>query len=149
MVLGCADKFIMAVRRITTSAADDDFGGGASQHFGDEKRNFGRLQCPYLDCFVDEKLLGDVVDLSASGVRVFRRGRLKWRIGDAVKMTLKWREDEVEVTARILRVQKLGFRRYDLGIEFVDLALDAQSAIAELSRGARFALQFMTHRDVA
>ncbi len=149
MVLGCADKFDMDLNRITTSSSDSASLGGECRHFGDEKRNFGRLQCPYLDCFVDEKLLGDVVDLSASGVRVFRRGRLKWRIGDEFKMMLKWREDRIEVSARILRVQKLGFRRYDLGIEFVDLALDAQTAIAELSRGARFALQFMTHRDVA
>jgi len=114
-----------------------------------EKRACGRLQCPYLDCYYGKKIFGEVVDLSASGIRVFRNGSMKWKVGDRIPLVLRWKEDAVEVTAEVLRVRRLGFRRFDVGLSFVEISGEVQEAIVKLSRGARFGLQFMTHRDVA
>lgn len=136
-------------RLINSNSPDDDFGATESQYLGNERRARGRLQCPYLECMAGKKLIGDVVDLSATGVRVFRRGGLKWRIGETINLTLRWHSDEIQVLARVLRANRLGFRRHDIGLEFVEVSPEAQEAIADLARGARFTLQFMTHRDVA
>ena len=114
-----------------------------------EKRACGRLQCPYLDCYCGKKIFGEVVDLSASGIRVFRNGGMKWKVGDQIPLLLKWNEDTVELSAEVLRVRRLGFRRFDVGLSFVEVSEEVQEAIVKLSRGARFGLQFMTHRDVA
>ncbi len=114
-----------------------------------EKRHAGRLQCPYLDCFMGSKRFGEVVDLSAQGIRLFRKGGFKWRVGQSISITLRWHEDQVAVTARILRARKVGFRRHDVGLQFVDPSLEVQAAITSLARGARYTLQFMGDRDVA
>lgn len=114
-----------------------------------EKRGCGRLHCPYLDCCLGKKVFGDVVDLSATGIRVFRNGGMKWKVGDTITLTLKWHEDSVDVKAKVLRVRRLGFRRHDIGLLFEEVSEEVREAIAKLSRGARFTLQFMTHRDVA
>jgi len=141
----------MPFQRLTnsTSPGDDGSGPAENQYLGNEKRASGRLQCPYLECMAGKKLFGDVVDLSATGVRIFRRGGLKWRIGETINLTLRWHSDEIQVSARVLRTKRLGFRRHDIGLEFVEVSPETKEAIADLARGARFTLQFMTHRDVA
>jgi len=74
---------------------------------------------------------------------------LKCRIGETVDLTLRWHSDEIQISATVRRARRLGFRRHDIGLEFVDVSPEIQEAIADLAQGARFTLQFMTHRDVA
>jgi hypothetical protein len=50
---------------------------------------------------------------------------------------------------RLVRIERIGWRKHDLGIAFVNLSQEASDAITSLARGARFQLKFMTDRDVA
>lgn len=113
------------------------------------RRQSGRLQCPYLECYRGRQKLGEVVDLSSSGIRVFRKGWLPFRVDSEFRLRLRWHEDSVEVVGRVVRIKKLGWRKHDIGITFVEPSHEAREAITQLARGARYQLKFITERDVA
>jgi diguanylate cyclase (GGDEF)-like protein len=84
---------------------------------GVENRRYGRLKEPGLLCSA-----GTVVDLSAGGVRLLSKRRLKGRVkvifdtGDGPKLGVK---------TRIAWCRRVGFRAYLVGLQFEDLPLSA------------------------
>lgn len=97
-----------------------------------ERRRHGRLRTEGLVCS-----LGTITDLSASGMCVFRQGRRSVSIGDHVTATLKYGQFVLPVDARVVRLEKLGFRRYILGLEFEETNPEIRK---QLTRLASFAV---------
>jgi len=82
---------------------------------GVESRRYGRLKNPGIDCN-----LGQVIDLSAGGVRVLSKRRLRGRVdawfdtGDGPKLGVK---------TKITWCRRIGFRAYLVGLQFENLPL--------------------------
>lgn len=102
------------------------------QAFADNRRRRGRLRCAELLCHP----LGEVEDLSASGVRVLRHGRGVGRVEDRfmVRLVSGVGPDTVSVKTRIIRIEKLGFRRYSYGLEFLDVDEQTRAQLTALMR---------------
>lgn len=63
---------------------------------------------------------GLVMDFSASGIRVQYTKRPSWEIGSHVELTLESEAGVHRALASVKRLQKLGFRKYEVGFEFAD-----------------------------
>ena len=96
-----------------------------------ERRRHGRLRCDDANCCV-----GQVTDLSASGMRVLRRGRPIMEIGDQFKISIHPTAGEPELTllARVVWIQREGFRKHVIGLAFAELDDVTRSRLSELAR---------------
>ncbi len=74
--------------------------------------------------------LGEVLNFSKSGMRL-RRKRIPTRSNVHVKITDG--ETSVKVHADIVWVRKIGYRKYDLGLQFIDLSDEEKSIIMQLA----------------
>jgi c-di-GMP-binding flagellar brake protein YcgR len=97
----------------------------------EERRRHGRLRCDSARCE-----LGELIDLSASGMRVRRRGHCSFRNGHEVQVQIGFERNMVSVNARVVHVEKRGFRVRIVGFEFVDLTDEQRRKIVELARNA-------------
>lgn len=74
------------------------------------------------------------MDISDSGMGVFRKGRVVCAIGDEVKLYLSHGSTEIELTARVARIANVGMFRHEIGFEFVGIneaTLDQLWAISD------------------
>jgi DnaJ-like protein/PilZ domain-containing protein len=78
--------------------------------------------------------LGDVIDLSGSGLRIRRAGGAAVTVGQVLKVTLKSDQCQVTLKCRVVRVQKLGLRRCDIGLAFVEIKPGLKNALHSLAR---------------
>lgn len=106
----------------------------ASEARESERRRHGRLKTEGT-----ESSLGQVMDISGSGMRIVRKGSLPVKIGESFRIDLKIVcEDNgetilpVDVTVR--RIQKLGRRKFDIGVEFLNLTDENRSRLTRLAR---------------
>ena len=76
--------------------------------------------------------LGQVLDLSQSGMKLFRRGKLNLQVGQRIEADLQGKDHEIRVAARVLRIEKLGFRRHAIAMEFLDLSPEQHGGIAAI-----------------
>lgn len=74
--------------------------------------------------------LGEVLNFSKSGMRL-RRKRIPTRSNVRVKISDG--ETSVKVHADIVWVRKIGYRCYDLGLQFIDLSEEEMSIITQLA----------------
>jgi len=95
----------------------------------DDRRRHGRIRTEEVTCSI-----GDVVDLSASGMRVESKGRRAVSLGDTVSLTLKYGQYALPIDAQVVRIQKTGFRRHVLGLQFEKLNPDIQSKLTQMAR---------------
>ena len=77
-----------------------------------ERRNFGRFRADRLGCN-----LGRPMDLSGGGMRI----RTTRRMSGLVDVKLWTANQQATVKAKIVWTRRIGFRRYELGLEFRDL----------------------------
>lgn len=96
-----------------------------------EVRRHGRLRCHLLEC-----LLGEVQDISASGLRVRSRGKPVVKVGECMILTLQSVSTRLELPVEVVWVKKVGFRRYDVGLRFGDLPRAAREALTIMARAA-------------
>jgi len=110
----------------------------------DEHRRHGRLRCEQTHCCI-----GQVVDLSASGMLIQQRGRLTIENGQEILVTVSHESGESDVTVpvRVVRIERTGFRKHLYGLEFVDLDDDQQRQVAALARLASDQLVFRCTRN--
>ena len=94
-----------------------------------DRRRAGRLRTEDL-----RSTLGQVYDLSSTGVGVVRRGRKIGSIGDGVMIRLSYLDHDLIVSCRIMRIERLGFRRHRYGLQFVEVSPEAQATICRLAR---------------
>ncbi len=104
-------------------------------------RRHGRVRCEYLLCCHGRTKFGHVVDLSASGMRVVRKGWVKVQDDDQLHVTLKWQNVLISVSARVVWVKKIGYRKHLIGFTFPDLS---PSATAEINHIAHLATDSLT-----
>jgi hypothetical protein len=95
----------------------------------EEKRRHGRLRAEMLSC-----PLGQVQDISASGVRVFLKGRLRVEVGQELQIDLKAVDRAVPVDVKVMWIQQRGWRRFELGLQFQNVSPPIAIAISELAR---------------
>lgn len=95
-----------------------------------------RRRCGRLRCSDTHSTLGDVLDLSGSGMRVVRQGRSFVDVGDEFAVLISWDEASLPVQVKVARVTKIGFRKFEYGLQFMDLSDESRR---ELTRIAKFA----------
>jgi hypothetical protein len=78
--------------------------------------------------------LGDVVDLSGTGVRVRKAGRAGVSVGQIVPVTLRSDQCQVTLKSRVVRVKANGFRECEIGLTFVEIKPGLQNALHHLAR---------------
>jgi len=81
-----------------------------------EARAFPRFIARHMTC----DGAGAVQDFSASGVRVQYTKRPKYEIGDTIELSISSHVGVHQGDAEVMRIQKLGFRNYEVGFRFTD-----------------------------
>lgn len=100
--------------------------GKAVDSKANQRRRHGRVQCEMLSC-----QLGEVVNLSASGVMLQGKGVAPHKPDDRAALDLKCLDHDLHATARVAWVRQDG-RRFEMGLEFVGLTADQAQRIREL-----------------
>jgi hypothetical protein len=77
--------------------------------------------------------LGALQDLSATGLRVFTRGKPPCKVGQIIPIRLRCTQGAVDLHGKIVRVRRASLRTYDIGIEFVNLSTKLRAALASLA----------------
>lgn len=98
---------------------------------GDERRKFGRLKTDGTD-----SSMGQVLDISAGGMRVVRKGALPVHEGEKFRVDLQVDKEVIELDVLVCRVRKLGRRKFEFGLEFINLADEDRSRLIRLARTA-------------
>lgn len=93
---------------------------------GDARRR-GRVRTDTLACS-----LGEVIDLSAGGLRVRCPARNPPAIGDTCTIAFNHELARLSVKARVRWFQRVGWSAIIVGLEFFDLAEHDRAAISEL-----------------
>jgi len=94
-----------------------------------DRRRHGRIRTEEVTCSI-----GDVVDLSASGMRVERKGRQVIHEGETITLTLKYDQYALPIKAEVVRLEKVGFRRYVLGMQFEELSDEIKAKLTHMAR---------------
>ena len=64
---------------------------------------------------------GEVMDLSDTGMGVFRKGKVQVALGQTVTIQLSHEGTDVQVTARVARIDKVGLFRHEIGFQFINI----------------------------
>ena len=83
---------------------------------GSDRRRFGRIRSQDV-----VTRFGEVMDISASGMRVMCDHHEPPAAGSIMHLELRHPQGSVEVKSHILRVTEIGKGRYELGIAFEDV----------------------------
>jgi len=94
-----------------------------------ERRRHGRLKTEGT-----QSSLGQVVDISASGMKVVRKGALPVAEGESFRIDLEVEKEILSLDVTVRRVRKLGRRKFELGLEFVNLEDETRSKLCRLAR---------------
>ena len=86
-----------------------------------ERRRFGRFGAQRLGCN-----LGRVMDLSGGGLRV----RCSRRLNGMVEVKLWTAKRRTTVQTKVAWARRIGFRKYELGLEFQDLTPEAKQDLS-------------------
>ena len=103
-------------------------GIGKSAPVRTRKRQSERFGSDLLTC-----PLGDVYDLSASGIRLRGKGRCKLAIGQAVAVTLQAPQGALTLQAKVVRIQRQGLRTFDVGLQFIGIKPGTARALKTLA----------------
>jgi c-di-GMP-binding flagellar brake protein YcgR len=76
---------------------------------------------------------GEVMDISDSGLGIFRKGKVNCQIGDEINVVLRHEDMVIEASARVVRIDKVGMFRHEIGMEFVGINEDTLTKIWSLT----------------
>ncbi len=96
-----------------------------------DSRRHGRVRTDSLVCS-----LGEVMDISASGLRVRCQGRPTCTVGKRVEIILPGTDGPFRVFARPVWIRKTGMFKHEVGVCFEDLDEDARLQLGALARSA-------------
>lgn len=82
------------------------------------------LRCP----------LGDVVDLSTTGLRARSHGKPALRATDTVTLALDSESQSIRVAGRAAWVRRTGLRTFEVGIQFIDVRPGIAAALGQLAQ---------------
>lgn len=106
-------------------------GDDAAEDAGGNKRKNGRLAAQDA-----HTALGEVLDISGSGMRIRSRGPKRVNIGDAFLLDLYVCGRAVRLPVEVMRIQKAGWRSYDYGLRFGVLPPEMRVQFGMLARMA-------------
>ncbi|MEM9882411.1 MAG: PilZ domain-containing protein [Planctomycetota bacterium] len=96
---------------------------------GIDHRRHGRLKTEGT-----ESSLGQVVDISASGMRVRRKGGLPVKQGEKFRVDVQVDKEVMAVDVAVRRVYKIGRRKFEFGVEFINLSEADRVRLVRLAR---------------
>ncbi len=105
----------------------------------DSRRKHGRVICEMVSCS-----LGEVLDACAAGVRVRAGKEYEYRIGDIIVFTISGEDRPLTFKGRVMWTKRRGIRKFEMGIQFIELTELNRLALAQLARGAVFNTTFFT-----
>lgn len=76
-----------------------------------------------------DSLLGEVLDLSVTGVRIVHQGPMMLEEGEEFDILLLHRNRDVLLPVRVVRIEAAGTRRHELGLEITRQTPDLQQRI--------------------
>lgn len=79
---------------------------------------------------------GQVLNLSLSGACLFRKGAPSLDVGQETRLTIRQEEMDLTLDVRVVRIDKLGLRRSEVGIEFINPDPNQCEMIARLMKRA-------------
>ena len=94
-----------------------------------DRRHKGRIRCALLACS-----LGDVLDVSATGMRIRHSGRSMRRKTRPVMVKFPMVDPGMRMECRVVWVQRAGIFRQEIGLEFIDLPADLRSNLLNVVR---------------
>lgn len=103
------------------------FGLVPSRPASASKRKFGRLRCTMAHC-----TMGEIVDLSAGGMKV--RTRQKPAIGQGVETVLLTQHGALPVRCSVRWIKRVKFFWFEVGLMFSELEPEARRVICEFAR---------------
>lgn len=95
---------------------------------GDDRRTTGRLPQDSLDCD-----LGPVLDLSSGGMRVLCKRPQQ----GSLEVSLRASQYSMTLFGQVAWSKRLGFRRHEIGIQFVDVDDDTAHVLSRISASYR------------
>lgn len=98
---------------------------------GAESRRAGRLRCQAVRCS-----LGEVLDLSAGGMRVAAKRDPGISADTVFDVRIDSPTGPCTVKAHVVWVTKRGWRRYELGVRFVELTPESRATLTLIARAA-------------
>jgi hypothetical protein len=99
------------------------------------KRRHGRLRCEHLSAVVAGEE-ACILDLSASGMRVQAHKNPGLKTGQCIRALIGSVLGETSVDVRVIWCIKRGFRRFEIGLTFMELSPQVRGAIASIARMA-------------
>lgn len=97
-----------------------------------EKRKGGRIRCSTMTCE-----LGQVLDLSPTGVRLVSKTKPEFVAGDTRSLTLKAEEHELELRGKCVWVRVNQDCEYEVGFEFLHSTAAMRSKLVEMAATAQ------------
>lgn len=97
-----------------------------------ESRRHGRLAASRQHCS-----LGEILDFSASGLRIRTRSMVRVAEGQSLTIHVDTPWGVLALPVQIVWVRKMGLTRREVGATFDKLAPEQQAALQELARMAR------------
>ncbi len=86
-----------------------------------DRRRFGRFKGTRLGCNI-----GRVIDLSGGGLRI----RCTTRLSSRMDVKLWTATRQITVPAKVAWARRIGFRKYEIGLEFGDLSPETQKDLS-------------------
>lgn len=78
--------------------------------------------------------LGEIIDLSGSGLRVRRNDTKGIDIGKVFPVTIKSSQCQITLKSRVIRIKRTGFRQVEIGLAFVEIKPGLRNALHHLAR---------------
>lgn len=100
----------------------------------DPRRRADRYQPENVQC-----PLGEVKDLSRVGLRIACKGKPPLRSAQVGKIRLRGPDGSIEVQSRVVWIKRVGLRRHEVGLEFVNVKPGVSDALAALAEFGFFA----------
>ncbi len=94
-------------------------------------RKCGRVRCQWTHCD-----LGDIRDLSLTGMRVGCRRKPAAEVGAKLSVIIDGHDDKFDVTGKVVWKKKEGWFRWTIGVEFEELSPAARKGLALLARAS-------------
>ncbi len=94
------------------------------------RRRFGRIRTLGVPCS-----LGEVADISASGMRVIARGRSPLAVGRETTMTVATPAGPLSLRVKMAWARRCGWTGVDLGLQFVDPSAEVLEGVRSILRG--------------
>ncbi len=93
-------------------------------------RSRGRMRCNNV-----ETTLGPVLDFSATGIRILSKREVKHEVeGEPIEIGLLSAFEMVRVKVMVRWSRKLGWRRHEVGLEFVEVSDEVRTVLSEIAR---------------